>query len=269
MYSAFLVTKELLENIVTIHRLALNNLITKNKGNLLGFLWLWINPAIQIGIYSVVFGMGVRNSTPVEGIDFVYWLIAGFIVWNYIISVVTASSRSIIGKMGIVTKMKFPVSVIPVTAVVQELYIHFLMIITVVVVLLVSGFSFNIYWLYILYYAFATTALLIALAIFNSAVTTIIRDYQHIVYNFMRMIFFVTPIMFAFDTMKGKIMKVLFILNPFSYVVEGYRDSLIFSRRTLFLSIDRAIYFWSIVFIIYIVGSILHVRMRKNLLDLA
>jgi ABC-type polysaccharide/polyol phosphate export systems, permease component len=261
------VTKEILTNLTIMNRLAINDLNAKNKGNILGILWLWINPAIQLLIYALVFGTGLRGSAPVENINFFSWLLPGFIVWMYINSVITTASRSIVAKINIVTKIKFPVSIVPGVVILSELYMHILMLITSVVILLFLGFSVNQFWIYIIYFTFASTCLLLSVSIFNSALTTIFRDYQHIVYNIMRTMFFITPVLFPKETMKGEIMKIILWLNPFTYLLEGYRDGLVFSRKTTFMSLEWGIYFWCIVIIIYIIGCNLHVRMRRNLLD--
>lgn len=267
MKSIGTVITEIFQNMGIIHRLAINDLVVKNKDSALGILWLWINPAIQIAIYAVVFGQ-IRQNTPVENVAFFYWLLPGFIMWNYISNVVTLASRSILSKMGIVTKMKFPVSIIPAVVVLSEMYVHILMVITIAIVLVASGFPITIYWLQIPYYIFAATCFLYSLSLFNSALTTVIRDYQHIVYNVMRTLFFVTPIIFPANTMKGFLALIL-KLNPFTYLLEGYRDAFVFGRRTIFMSFRWGAYFWIIVIVLFIIGSILHIRMRKNLLDYA
>jgi teichoic acid transport system permease protein len=266
---AIAITKELARNFIIMHRLAVNELIVRNKGSLLGFLWLWINPAIQIVIYAVIFGQ-IRNNAPVEGVPFFFWIIPGYIIWHYISAVIVPSSRSIIGKMSIVTKMRFPVSVIPGTVVLSELYIHLMLLVTVMIILASAGYGPNIYWLYTLYYMFAAFCLLLALSIFNSALTSMIRDYQHIVYNVMRLLFFATPVIFPISSMSGNRFLDFFLkINPFAYLLEGYRDSFVFSRRTVFLSTHWGWYFWTVTLLIYIVGCMIHYKMRKNLLDYA
>jgi len=264
-----IITKEITHNFIIMHRLAMNALIVKNKGNLLGFLWLWINPAIQIAIYGVIFGQ-IRNNAPVEGVPFFFWIIPGYIMWHYVSAVIVPSSRSIIAKMGIVTKMRFPVSVIPGTIVLSELYIHLMLLLTVMGILVVAGYAPNVHWLYSIYYILSAFCLLLALSIFNSAITSMLRDYQHIVYNIMRLLFFATPVIFPMTSMEGSRWLSNFLkANPFTYLLEGYRDSFIFERRTVFLSTQWGAYFWSLTILIYVVGCILHYKMRKNLLDYA
>jgi len=263
------ITKELCHNFLMVHRLAINELIVRNKGNLLGFLWLWINPAIQIAIYAIIFGQ-IRNNAPVDGVPFFFWIIPGYIMWHYISAVIVPASRSIIAKLGLVTKMRFPVSVIPATIVLAEFYIHLMLLTTVLIILTGAGYGPNIYWLYGSYYMLASFCLLVALSLFNSAITSMVRDYQHVVYNVMRLMFFVTPVILPFSAISGNRYLDFFLkLNPFAYLLQGYRDSFIFEQRTTFLSTQWGLYFWALTLLIYVVGAVLHYKMRKNLLDYA
>lgn len=264
MISMFKVISELIENIVIIHRLAINDLITKNKGNFFGVLWLWVNPIIQIILYWIIFG-SLRNRAPVKGVEFFLWLSCGYILWNYISSVITPGSRSIVAKMGLITKMQFKVSMVPAIIVLSELYIHIMLVVTFLVILIISGGQISIMGFQVIYYMIATTLFLYAVSIFNSAITTVIRDYQHVVYNIMRALFFFTPVVYLNDKddLLGTIMK----FNPITYLMEGYREALLYHEMTTLLSLNKALYFWGITLIFFFIGSILHMRMRKNLLD--
>lgn len=265
MKSIITVTKELVTNAGIIHRLALNDLITKNKGNFLGVLWLWINPSIQILIYWIVFG-SLRDSKPVDGIPYFLWISVGYILWNYISGVITPASRSIVNKMGIITKMKFSVSIIPAVTVLTELYIHIMLLMTVLILLQLSGIPITKRYLDVVYFLFSTTVFLYSVSLFNSAITTVIRDYQHIVYNIVRALFFFTPVIYQLKDTKGPLGTIM-KYNPLSYVIEGYRDALLYNSNSMITSLNRGLYFWGITIAFYIIGSILHVRMRRNLLD--
>jgi len=265
--SVFVVTKELLTNIKRINRVALYELLIKGKDGVAGYFWIWLNPAFQIFIYAFIFMSGIRRTTDMEGISYFYWMIPGFIVWIFSSGTVVAASRSILAKITTVTKMKFPLSALPVVTVINNLYIHLMLLATVFVILFVGGFQFNLYMIQIIYYLFATVCFLIAISIFTSSITTVVRDFQHVVYNSIRMIFFCTPILFT-ENFEGALMTAT-RCNPFAYLVIGYRQSLVLYSNTLLMDFQRGIIFWGVVLVLYFVGSILHIKMRKNVLDYA
>ena len=43
-----------------------------------------LNPALQIMVYWLVFGLGIRSNAPIHGIPFVFWLLVGISMWFFI-----------------------------------------------------------------------------------------------------------------------------------------------------------------------------------------
>ncbi|MDI6535321.1 teichoic acid ABC transporter permease, partial [Bacillus mycoides] len=72
-----------------------------------------MNPLIQMSIYCFVFVLGIRWGQGVNGVTFVYWLSAGLVVWFFIIPAMMQDSKSIYTRLNMVSKMCFPMSVIP------------------------------------------------------------------------------------------------------------------------------------------------------------
>ena len=46
--------------------------------------WEILNPALQIMVYWIVFGLGIRSNAPIHGIPFVFWLLVGISMWFFI-----------------------------------------------------------------------------------------------------------------------------------------------------------------------------------------
>ena len=89
----------------------------------MGIFWNFANPLIQILTYYFVFGL-VMNRKDVDGIPFIQWMLAGMVVWFFINPCITQGANAIFSKTGVITKMKFPVSVLPATVVLKELFNH-------------------------------------------------------------------------------------------------------------------------------------------------
>ena len=54
------------------------------QSHYLGLAWQILNPAIQIGIYYLVFGLGVNGNRKVDGVPFIIWMLIGITAWFYI-----------------------------------------------------------------------------------------------------------------------------------------------------------------------------------------
>jgi len=86
----------------------------------LGTLWKVLTPFLQIGTFWLVFGLGIRGGRDIDGFPFLVWLLAGLIPWFFINRSVTAGSNSIAAKANIIFKIKYPISTVPVGAVLQN-----------------------------------------------------------------------------------------------------------------------------------------------------
>lgn len=40
-----------------------------------------LNPLSQIGVYWLVFGLGIRGGAPVHGVPYFVWLVCGLVTW--------------------------------------------------------------------------------------------------------------------------------------------------------------------------------------------
>ena len=119
------VLKENFTNLFRIYSISKYELLSDIRDSRLGIFWNFANPLIQILTYYFVFGL-VMNRKDVDGIPFIQWMLAGMVVWFFINPCITQGANAIFSKTGVITKMKFPVSVLPATVVLKEcLYIAF------------------------------------------------------------------------------------------------------------------------------------------------
>mgnify|MGYP006977758413 CR=1 FL=1 len=77
MFAVGTVLKEHIKNFYLIQRLAQFQIKITNHNNYLGIAWEVLNPALQIMVYWLVFGLGIRSNAPIHGIPFVFWLLVG------------------------------------------------------------------------------------------------------------------------------------------------------------------------------------------------
>ena len=91
----------------------------------LGFLWELVTPILQIAVYWFVFGFGIRQGRDIDGVPFLPWLVSGIIVWFFISPAITTTARSVYSRIGLVSKMSFPLSTIPAYVLLSLIYRHF------------------------------------------------------------------------------------------------------------------------------------------------
>lgn len=259
------VLNENFKNIYRIFSIAKYELISENRDSKLGILWKVLNPTIQIFTYWFAFGLGIRQGNDVNGIKFFYWMIAGLAVWFFISPCITAGVNSIHKKKKIITKMKFPISILPTMVVLKETFNHLCMLAIVYIILLFGGIKPNITNLQIIYYIICIIAFSISLAMITSTLNMFTRDVKKIVQVSIRMLLYATPILWTMEKMPIMLQNIM-KYNPIYFVVEGYRNSL-FYHEPLFSNLNEHIFFWILVFIMFFIGSKLMYSFRHKYID--
>ena len=124
--------------------------IDKNfKGSGLGWLWAFVKPTMTIFVYWFAITIGFRGSKSIDGIVCPYflWLVVGMIAWFYMRDMIFSGASCFRRYKQLVTKIKFPVSVIPTFVSVSNLCSHVLLMGGVVVLFFCFGFPPSIYWI--------------------------------------------------------------------------------------------------------------------------
>ena len=78
-------------------------------------------------IYWFVFGFGIRQRAPIGDVEYFQWLFAGILVWFFINQGVMKATKSIYQKIRMLSKMNFPMSVIPNYIVISQFYPHLIL----------------------------------------------------------------------------------------------------------------------------------------------
>lgn len=272
MKSALKVIKEQLQNFYLMRRLSLYELKNKNRNNYLGITWEVINPSIQILIYWFVFG-SIRQRADIElangmEVPFILWLLSGFILWTFFYQSTIQGSSSIYTRLRMLSKMNFPMSVIPNIAIFSNLYIHLSMLVITVLVLNISGYVINIYYIQLIYFTFGAFCLIFALALITSTLSTIIRDIHMFLNATLRMLLYLSPILWPIASIidNNLIINIL-KLNPLYYIIEGYRSAFFGTDWYLISHWQYSLYFWFVVIILLLIGSVLHMKFRRHFID--
>ncbi|ALC88769.1 teichoic acid ABC transporter permease [Bacillus sp. FJAT-18017] len=266
MKSFFTVIKEQINSFYLVRRLSLFELKATNNNNYLGMAWEIINPAIQLLIYWFVFGYGIRSGANVGETPFVYWLLSGMSVWFFVNQSLLEGSKSIYTRINFISKMSFPMSVIPTYVIMSKFYPHLILVAIITIGLEIVGGHFSLFFIQLPYFMFATLMLLIAVSLITSTLATIVRDVQMIVTSIVRMLLYLTPLLWWPKEEDGWIMDIMMI-NPLYYIVEGYRASMLGTSWYIVENPELGLYFWGVVLVLFIIGSSLHVKFRNHFVD--
>lgn len=266
MTSLFQIIKENISNLYLIIRLSIFELKSSNNNNYLGMLWEIINPTILIAIYWFVFGYGIRGGNSVDGVEYFPWMVSGMSVWFFISHALMQGSKSVYSRINIISKMNFPMSVIPTYVITSYFYNHVTLLGIIMIILSLYGYTPSIYTLQLIYFMFANLILLVAISLITSTLSTIIRDVQMFVQAMVRILLYLTPILWSNENLSNLVITLMKI-NPIYYIVEGYRSSLLGTNWYIIDHTGYTLFFWLLVFLLLLIGSVLHVKFRKHFVD--
>lgn len=259
--------KEQISHIELIYKLAIYNQKIQYSNHYLGIFWNFLQPALQVGLYYLVFGLGLRGSHgDVVGVPFIIHLISGLFPWLFISQSINAGSSAIHSKLNLVTKMKFPSSVLLSVSFTNALLNLF---ITTGILFIFSIFyQFVPWWHYFIfiYFIIASYVLVFGISLIMSTLVVIVRDTKNILQNIMRMAFFLTPIFWAIENVNP-IMKLIASFNPFAYLIGIYRTAFVHGNDMFYGDWSDHLYFWSFSLLLLFIGASVHFKFRNKLVD--
>ncbi|GAF18176.1 LOW QUALITY PROTEIN: teichoic acid translocation permease protein TagG [Bacillus sp. JCM 19046] len=257
--------KEQYDNKHLILRLAAFEQRSKFLLHYLGALWQVFSPLMQVVVFFVIFGLGIRQGQDVGGTPFFVWLICGLVPWFFILPTVLQGSDSIYKKIKMVSKMKFPVSVLPSIVIAGNSISFFVMLGILCIVLAIYSIFSGIYLLQLPYYMLCLYAFLYVFTILSATLATVVRDYFQLLEAAMRMVFFLSPIIWYQAQMPTSLLPIL-QLNPFYYIINGFRDSFI-GGAWFFEDLTYMLYFWSGILILGFVGAHVFNKFKNSFVD--
>lgn len=254
------------DNLYRIFSIIKYERLAKNRESKLGVLWDILSPIIQIGTYWFVFGLGIRGGKPVGDTPYIMWMLGGLIPWFFLSACIKKGTNSILSKVSVLEKMNFPTSILITTSVLNEMISHLIMIGITYVIFFIQGYKPNISNINLVYYLFCATAFSISFGLVFSVLTMLARDIKNIVTSSMRMLFYITPVLWTTDKLPVFIQGIM-KLNPLSYIIEGYRTSLFPTLEPM--NTLAGLYFWAITICMFMFGCKLIYKYRYKFLDLS
>ncbi len=260
------IAKEILMNRKRIFRLAKYDFLSQNKDSYLGRVWIILNPLIQIAVYWFVFGIGIRGGKPVDGHEFLPWMLAGLIPWFFMSAGISRGSSSIFSRVSTMLTLNYPISTVPLGSVLVAFFEHVATIFILIITVISYGYYPHITWMNIIYYWFCELFFVLSISLMLSVLTMIARDFKKLIPSVLRLWFYMTPILWTIDALPAIIQKIL-KMNPAYYIVTGFRESLLYNKM-FYEDIRAMVMFWGICGVLFIIGCRAQVQFRDNFIDM-
>ena len=243
------------------YREMLSNLVRKDlkvryKGSVLGFLWTFLNPLLQLIVYTIVFSTIMK----VDIDKFYIYLFIGLIPWLFFATCIQVGSISILMNKDLIKKIYFPRIILPISTVNSAFMNMFYSMIVVLLTILVSGIGFSKYILLLPLAMIMQYILVLGMIFVFSALNVYFRDLEYILNIIVMIWFYLTPVVYTMDMVPEKY-RFWFYLNPMTGIINFYRDILYYKRMPTFKSFG-GILIYGIVMVV--IGYFVFEKLQKN-----
>lgn len=228
----------------------------KYKNSMLGVLWSFLNPLLQIAVYAFVFGKILNVNED----NYALFICCGLIPWTFFAGAINRTSFAMIENGNILKKVYFPREVIPISVVTAEAVNFIISTIIILFFVLFTGLGFTWHILFYPVILFALYLFLIASSLIISSICVYFRDLQHFIGVFLQLLFYATPIAYSASRVPERFQWVV-KLNPVSHIIDAFRDIFI-NHQLPALEGIFAIYGVSIV--LFIIGYSIFNKLQKG-----
>lgn len=205
-----------------IYSLVRKELRGRYKGSALGFLWTFINPLLQLLVYTFVFSIVMPNNID----KFYLYLFVGLIPWLFFSGSLTGGAACIINQKDMVKKIYFPREVMPIAYVTSNFVNMLLCFVVIFGVVIVSGVGIRPITLLYLPVIFVVEYIMcLGGAMLTSALTVYFRDLEYILGIVTMAWMYMTPVVYSIDMVPERL-RPFMNLNPMTPVIVAYRDIL-------------------------------------------
>ena len=249
-----------------IFKLAKADLVKTYRGAALGWAWAIIKPAVTIFVYWFAFEIGLKSGGGVNGFPFFLWLIAGVVPWFYMSDMMTGGTEAIRKYSYLVTKMKFPVSTIPTFVSISKFMVNLVLMVFVIAIFILMGHMPGIYILQLPIYMLLSFVFFTTFSLFASLLASMSKDFSNLVRSLVTAVFWLSGIIFNINSIDIPWLKSLFMINPVTFLVEGYRNCFI-NQVWIWEQPKRLLYFLIILAILVVLALCTYRRLRKEIPD--
>jgi len=187
----------------------------------LGLLWWIVEPAMNMGVYYLVFAVIFRMG----GADYIPFLLIGLTLWQWFKSCISHGGYSIWQQLPLIRQVKLPLQVFPSVQILADT-VKFLCILGILLIILWStGYPPNVAYIALLPVLLVELIFVAACTYVVAAVVPLVPDLRFIIEQVLQVVMFLSGIVFSLDGLPPPLRR-WFELNPIVELVDAGRGIL-------------------------------------------
>jgi len=237
-----------------ILEMAREELVGKYRGEFLGSAWALIHPLAMTAVYLFIFGVVFAQraaGTREMPLDYTAYILSGLIPWLTFQLAMQSSVNAITNNAPLVKQFVFPVEVLPSRDVAASLLTWVVGIVSTLLYIGVREGAMSWTWALLPLVLAAQILAMLGVAFLFSAVAVFFRDLKDFINLFCLVAVFLMPIVYLPGWVPD-IFKPILWVNPFTYMVWVYQDTIYFGRIAhplawlIFLASAPLIFAWGV-----------------------
>jgi lipopolysaccharide transport system permease protein len=210
----------------------LNDIKARYTGSSLGLMWAVLNPLLLFCVYVVVFLLIFKVHIPeITSFEYTLLILAGLVPWFGFSESIMACVYCVVGNANLLHSSSFPVSALPVKAVLASMFSQATGLIILMIALLITG-RVSLYWFYLPVAIGVQLFFSIGLGYFLSVLNVFVKDLAQCISTLLLLLMFLSPIAYLPDMLQG-FLRFFLYLNPIAYMIMLYRDPLFYGKMPM------------------------------------
>lgn len=194
---------------------------TRYKFAALGFLWIVLNPVLQMTVIGIIFQFIVH----VDVDNYFIFLLAGLLPWNFFSYTVVKNTPMIVYERSLIQKAKFPREAIILSIVLSNFFHTLIALGTLIIFLLIiNELVISTIWLLLpaLFFLLLITA---GCSLLFATLNVKYRDVSFAVSSVFPLLFYATPIMYISQLIPESL-RLFIIFNPMTGIIQLFQYAL-------------------------------------------
>lgn len=204
--------------------LAIRDVKVRYKQAVLGMAWAVVQPLAGAVVFTLVFDR-IANL-PSDGIPYPVFAFVGVTVWTYFTTSVQTAMSSLVGNVGLVTKVYFPRMAAPIAAVLPGLLDMGISLLILVVLMVGYRVTPGLALLALPLCVVVLVALAFGVGLILATLNVRYRDVKGVSSLLLQLWLFASPVAYASSVIRDR-WELLYALNPMAGLIDAFRWSLL------------------------------------------
>ena len=190
------------------------------KQTALGIIWVILQPLVATLIFALIFGRFAR--LPSDGVQYVLFVFAGMLPWNYFSGAMLRGGNSLIGDARLISKVYFPRLLIPLASTAAVLIDFAVSFVVLLLLMVLYRAAPSLRVLSLPFFLLLAMLCATGVSLWLSALNVRYRDFMYAMPFLAQVWLYASPVAYATSIIPEG-WHALYSLNPMVGVIEGFR----------------------------------------------